>query len=146
MYEPASPGRNVGCGLKLVDRVLRSLNLAASPGRNVGCGLKHSQRPVVQVGGVRITRQKCRVWIETSSPRNALATCFRITRQKCRVWIETVMFATWQQERHGITRQKCRVWIETAMLAHPRMYWVASPGRNVGCGLKHHHYMRIKAH
>ncbi len=40
-------------------------NLAASPGRNVGCGLKQTGTPVNTLTASGITRQKCRVWIET---------------------------------------------------------------------------------
>ncbi len=111
-----------------------------SPGRNAGCGLKHSfvRRPQArfcitrqkcrvwietsaQVGKSSmiesITRQKCRVWIETCYGRLRHACFVRITRQKCRVWIETLRIRKIFSLSFGITRQKCRVWIETIMPA-----------------------------
>ena len=38
---------------------------------------------------MRITRQQCRVWIETHVTMYGLPYLRSITRQQCRVWIET---------------------------------------------------------
>ena len=84
-----------------------------------------------------ITRQKCRVRIETVSLIVSLYMLRCITRQKCRVRIETLEAIIQHRLRGSITRQKCRVRIETQGGAKLKSDLLgASPGRNAGCGLK----------
>jgi len=67
----ASPGSNAGCGLKQARTHPDPIFVNASPGSNAGCGLKHSGSPFSRTGNNRITRQQCRVWIETAQASEA---------------------------------------------------------------------------
>ena len=73
-----------------------------------------------------------------------------ITRQKCRVRIETSIGGRFAHKIRGITRQKCRVRIETNVLRKGYGSGIASPGRNAGCGLKRcdldHREQRVLGH
>ncbi len=135
-------------------RVARAL-----PGSNAGCGLKPCGADGILTAR-RITRQQCRVWIETSRSINTCVCRCRITRQQCRVWIETPSCLIVRHSRSSITRQQCRVWIETRwplvrncscrrITRQQCRVWIetstgspsvpsafASPGSNAGCGLK----------
>ena len=131
----ASPGRNVGCGLKLLCRPTRRHRHVASPGRNVGCGLKQRRfrrcRPAP-----RITRQKCRVWIETGAPAWSCFSRTCITRQKCRVWIETPLGLTKACHLGASPGRNVGCGLKPLRQEFGQVHPVASPGRNVGCGLK----------
>ena len=110
-------------------------NSSASPGSNAGCGLKPRNsrlRPGQRRG---ITRQQCRVWIETSELVHApeIGEASPGSNAGCGLKLVTEPGCV---ADFGITRQQCRVWIETWMRSALRLLAAASPGSNAGCGLK----------
>ena len=84
-----------------------------------------------------ITRQRCRVRIETSGGRGRLQGREAITRQRCRVRIETLLPILGNPSGVPITRQRCRVRIETSRERLASLHFAPSPGSDAGCGLKH---------
>ena len=168
----ASPGSDAGCGLKHLGALSNGADLAASPGSDAGCGLKRLAAACARGRRRRITRQRCRVRIETrclqvlehvglASPGSDAGCGLKpVPDQRPR----SGPYASPGSDagcglkppspgvsyvQSSITRQRCRVRIETTPTTASSTYSGASPGSDAGCGLKHksqQHRVAVGAH
>ena len=83
-----------------------------------------------------ITRQQCRVRIETGVPTAGPATGSSITRQQCRVRIETCSRSAIDDQRQPSPGSNAGCGLKLPGLAPPHLVRHPSPGSNAGCGLK----------
>ena len=131
----ASPGRDAGCGLKLDALMALPETNTASPGRDAGCGLKRRAHTRKHKNLTRITRQRCRVRIETLSQCQLLGRSHASPGRDAGCGLKPCsLFPALRNIR--ITRQRCRVRIETYGRGSRQACLWASPGRDAGCGLK----------